>query len=127
MFCQENVNDFLFESRFSKRQAILSKICAFHRPAELAIKLFYRLAGLTGEPTDELPYPVEHLRWGLEQLAGLQVDTTLLFRAKGYVGLTDALVRGTLLQSQWANCDLIEQCSHAYNELLASLPLIETF
>lgn len=94
---------------------------------EKAIKLFYRLAGLTGEPTDELPYPVEHLRWGLEQLAGLQVDTTLLFRAKGYVGLTDALVRGTLLQSQWANCDLIEQCSHAYNELLASLPLIETF
>jgi hypothetical protein len=94
---------------------------------EKAIKLFYRLAGLIDEPTDELPYPVEDLIWGLEQLAGLQVDTTLLCRAKGYVGLTDTLVRGTLLKSQWANCDLIEQCSHAYHELFASLPLIETF
>jgi hypothetical protein len=94
---------------------------------EKAIKLFYRLAGLTDEPTDQLPYPVEYLSWGLEQLADLQVDTTLLCRVKGYVGLTDALVSGTMLQSQWANCDLIENCSHSYNELFATLPLIETF
>jgi hypothetical protein len=94
---------------------------------EKAIRLFYRLAGLPDEPTDKLPYSVEDLMWGLGQLAGLQVDTTLLCRAKGYVGLTDALIRGTLLQSQWANCDLIENCSHAYHELFASLPLIETY
>ncbi|MFQ3271486.1 MAG: hypothetical protein ACI9A1_001812, partial [Lentimonas sp.] len=90
---------------------------------EKAIKLFYRLAALNDEPTDQLPYSIEHLRWGLEQLAGLQADTTLLSRAKGYVGLTDSFVRGTLLHSQWKKCALIDNCSHAYRELFASLPL----
>lgn len=94
---------------------------------EKALKLFYRLAGLTDEPVDQLPYPVEDLTWGLKQLADLQVDTTLLYRAKGYVGLTDTLVRGTVLCSQWANCQLIENCSHAYHEVFTSLPLIETY
>jgi hypothetical protein len=94
---------------------------------EKALKLFYRLAGLTDEPTDQLPYSVEDLAWGLEQLAGLQADTTLSCRTKGYVGLKDALIRGTVIQSQWSDCQLIENCSHAYHELFISLPLIETF
>ncbi|CAA6689809.1 MULTISPECIES: hypothetical protein [unclassified Lentimonas] len=94
---------------------------------EKAIKLFYRLSGLTDEPTRHLPYPVEDLTWGLEQLAGLQADTALLCRVKGYVGLTDALVRGIVLNSHWSKCQLIDNCSHSYHELFASLPQIETY
>jgi hypothetical protein len=91
-----------------------------------AIKLFYRLAGLHDEPTDSLPYSEEELAWGLRQLSELQVDTTLPSRVKGLVGLTDALVQATVLQSKWPQCNLIENCSHSYGSLLTALQKIET-
>jgi hypothetical protein len=89
-----------------------------------AIKLFYRLAGLNDEPTADLPYPLEDLIWGLEQLSTLQVNQALLNRAAGIVGLTDPLVDATVLTCQWTTCHLIKRGNHAYHTLLAGLSQI---
>lgn len=90
------------------------------QPAK-AIKLFYRLAGLNDEPCEALPYAAEDLTWGLQQLASVQVDSADLERTKGLVGLTDPLVRGTVLQSHWAHCAVIDNCTHRYDSLLSAL------
>lgn len=82
------------------------------------LRLFYRLAGLDDEPWDNLPYELEHLEWGLEQLACLKADIALLHRAKGFVGLTDSLIDPIIIKSKWTNCQIIEQCNHAYPKLL---------
>ncbi len=90
------------------------------QPAK-AIKLFYRLAGLHDEPCKALPYAAEDLVWGLQQLATVQVNTAYLERVNGLVGLTDPLLRGTVVQSQWAQCAVSEHCSHRYDSLLSAL------
>ena len=90
------------------------------------LKLFYRLAGLGDEPSDCLPYELEHLEWGLEQLACLKANIDLLYRAKGFVGLTDALINPIVVKSKWLNCRLMEQCNHDYSNLLNIFSQIET-
>ena len=91
-----------------------------------ALRLFYRLAGLNNEPVDNLPYALEHLEWGLEKLAYLKADTAMLHRAKGFVGLTDALIDPIIIKSKWSDCSLIEKCNHAYPQLLNLFSQIET-
>ena len=81
----------------------------------------YRLAGLITEPTHDLPYPIEYLEWGLQQLAELQANTSLLHRVDGVAGLSDPLIAPTEIRSWWPNCYLAEKCSHDYRELLTVL------
>ncbi|MGK0176603.1 MAG: hypothetical protein ACJAT5_000652 [Lentimonas sp.] len=91
------------------------------QPAK-TLQLFYRLAGLSHPlAADRLPYPIEHLEWGLEQLATLQVKTTLLGRAKAIVGLTDPLIEEKEMRSKWSTCHFINECDHDYRRLLVAL------
>ena len=83
-----------------------------------ALQLFYRLAGLTTEPGHDLPYPLEHLEWGLEQLACLKANTTSLARASGIAGLTDPLLDRRKMRAQWQTCHFADQCGHDYQPLL---------
>jgi hypothetical protein len=86
-----------------------------------AIKLFSLFAGLCVETAVTLPYAADDLSWGLQQLASVEVNRTSLQRAKGLVGLTDPLVRATVLQSEWAHCILSDTATHRYDSLLAAL------
>lgn len=86
------------------------------------LRLFYRLADLNDEPVDGLPYELEHLEWGLKQLACLKANIALLHRAKGFVGSVDPLINHTVLQSKWKNCRIISKnCGHNYYNLLIAL------
>lgn len=96
-----------------------------HTQPHNALKLFYRLAGLHDEPTDHLPYPLEDLIWGLEQLSTLQANQALLKHVEAVVGLTDPLIETTVLTSRWSTCQLVEHGNHAYQTLLAGLSRIQ--
>ena len=91
-----------------------------------ALQLFYRLAGLTAEPSHDLPYPAEHLEWGLDQLAHLKADTTLLTRVSGIAGLTDPLINCNEMRAQWQACNFVEECSHDYQQLLTALTQMDS-
>jgi hypothetical protein len=90
------------------------------QPAK-TLQLFYRLAGLSDQLADDLPYPIEHLIWGLEQLANLKADTTCLGRAKAVAGLTDPLINSKEMQSHWPGCYFANNCNHDYRKLLTRI------
>ena len=103
-------------------KAVLQKLQ--HRLQEQparTLQLFYRLAELSEPLKDGLPYPIEHLQWGLEQLAILKAGTDLLSRIKAVVGLRDPLINSREIQSRWPTGHFVDQCNHDYNELFHSL------
>ena len=92
---------------------------------EKTLQLFYRLAGLKDEPTDRLPYAIEHLEWGLEQLANLRANINLLNHAKGLAGLTDSLIDYKVIQTKWEKCHFVGSLNHNYHPLLIALSKID--
>jgi len=86
-----------------------------------ALQLFYRLAGLNDEPSDELPYSVDDLAWGLEQLGTLKANPTLLDQVTAIAGQGDLLIDSQKMGHQWTNCRFVEQCGHDYRTLLSKM------
>ena len=85
------------------------------------LQLFYRLAGLSDPVPDHLPYPIDSLEWGLNQLAVLKANTTALNRVRGVVGLTDPLLDVKTIKSVWPTCYLVNECNHDYHKLLVAV------
>jgi len=92
-----------------------------HAQPKKALQLFYRLAGLDYPPENRLPYPIEHLQWGLAQLATLQADPSFPQRAEGIADLNDPLINSQTMRSEWPNCYFAEECGHDYYKLLGAL------
>lgn len=91
------------------------------------LKLFYRLAGLEDTLPTDLPYSIEHLEWGLEQLANLQADRTALSRVKTIAGLKDPLLAVNQIRPEWPNCYFSDECNHDYRQLLVALSSLRYF
>ena len=91
---------------------------------EKTIKLFYRLAGLNDEPTGRLPYPIEHLEWGLKQLATLEAEMILPNRVQAIAGSMDPLMDKREMSSKWPACHFIDDCDHNYRKLLSVLSIL---
>lgn len=92
------------------------------RKPEAALKLFYRLAGLSQEPTDTLPYSLDSLKWGLEMLATLSAHKTAFEPVHAVIGEEDALMDSNALRELFPNHTSTSQ-SHSYHHLL---PLVAT-
>lgn len=85
-----------------------------------ALKLFYRLAKLSDEPTDDLPYPIESLAWGLQQLATIRARSTNLKGVEVVIGKQDPLLNADVLCSFFEHPTTI-QSQHHYQDLLTGL------
>ena len=85
------------------------------------LQLFYRLAGLNEPLSDHMPYSMEDLVWGLEQLLTLKASTTLPERARGMAGLQDPLINYEEMRSKWPRCHFVDECTHDYHKLLVAL------
>ena len=83
--------------------------------------IFHRLSGLNDCLADHLPYPIEHLEWGLEQLATLKADMNYPDRVKAFTGLEDTLIDSKEMRSRWPTCHFIDDCNHDYHRLLPAL------
>ena len=90
------------------------------RKPEAALKLFYRLTGLTNEPTDTLPYSEESLRWGLEMLATMSAQRSAFPKVHAIIGKSDSLMDATTLQGLFGRHSITDN-GHDYNELLPIL------
>lgn len=90
------------------------------------IQLFYRLAGLKDSIKDQLPYPLEHLQWGLEQLATRKaaVNDRNLSRVETVAGLTDPLIDCETMRHSTPNCHFVDACNHDYRKLLTAFSKI---
>ena len=91
------------------------------------LHLFYRLAGVRDPLPEHLPYSIDSLRWGLEQLAILRANKATLDRATGIAGLNDPLIDTSLMRSEWPTCHFVEGCNHDYRELLVALSRLHYF
>jgi hypothetical protein len=106
-------------------QAILTSLQAkVERKPEAALKLFYRLSGLIGEPTDGLPYAAASLQWGLEMLATLRAPSDAFPRVHAVIGRADTLMDAGSLQGSFPHHTIIDR-GHAYHDLLAALTEIQ--
>lgn len=85
------------------------------------LQLFYRLAGLSDPLSGQLPYSIEDLEWGLEQLLTLKASTTFPGSVKGFAGLKDPLINHKEMRSRWPTCHFIDECNHDYRKLLVAL------
>lgn len=86
-------------------------------PAQ-ALKLFYRLAGLTETAPQELPYGEAELAWGLEMLRTLQVPQSATARAAAALGRGDRLLDHHSLRQRWPGVRLMDG-THCYLQLLS--------
>lgn len=120
-FCKENPM-----GGTTPRRTLQTLQKRLHTQPQKALQLFYRLAGLKDPLTDRLPYPIEYLEWGLEQLAILKANTLLLERVKGLAGLNDSLINSESMRSGWPGCFLIDECNHDYHKLLVALPKMDS-
>lgn len=84
-----------------------------------ALKLFYRLAGIKESPTEELPYPIEDLDWGLQALAELQVAPSKAVRTKIFLGERDPLLDSLILSKLLSQAQ-ITPFGHDYPQLLTA-------
>lgn len=89
------------------------------------LQLFYRLAGLDETPGTNLPYSIEDLEWGLEQLATLRADVAHLDRVVAISGLSDSLINSDEMQTAWPGCQFSDACNHDYRKLLTRLKAYE--
>lgn len=85
------------------------------------LQLFYRLAGLSDPLSDQMPYSIEDLEWGLEQLLTLKAHMTFSRRVKGIAGLQDPLINHKEMRSKWPTCHFVDECNHDYHKLLVAL------
>lgn len=97
------------------------------RQSQKTLQLFYRLAGINDPLPERLPYSIDSLEWGLEQLIIRQADTMNLDRATGIAGLNDPLINTSLIRPEWSTCHLVEGCTHNYRELLVALSTLPNF
>ncbi len=104
-------------------QSILESLqLKLERKPEAALKLFYRLAGLAAEPTDALPYSLDSLKWGLEQLATLSAPSSAFERVHAMISEEDSLMGATAVRDLFPHHSLVAQ-GHDYHDLL---PLVVT-
>ena len=85
------------------------------------LQLFYRLAGLNEPLPGKMPYSIEDLEWGLEQLLTLKASTAFSDRVKGIAGLKDPLINHKEMRSKWPKCHFVDECNHDYHKLLVAL------
>lgn len=107
------------------RATLLTLQQRLHKQPQKTLQLFYRLAGLNDTLTTDLPYSIEHLEWGLEQLANLQAGTGSLDRVKAIAGLQDSLIDAKALQSVWPACHFADSCNHDYTKILTAWLRVE--
>ena len=81
-----------------------------------ALKVFYRLADLSGAPTNPLPYSKDDLTWGLRQLASLKVAPRGMERVRAVIGKRDRLLDWRKTAVFFEKAHLIE-ASHDYHSL----------
>ncbi|MFT4900867.1 MAG: hypothetical protein ACI81V_000134 [Lentimonas sp.] len=84
---------------------------------EKALKLFYRLSGITATVPETLPYSLPDLIWGLEALRTLQANESAAQQAIALIGTKDALIEHHVGCNDWSKSYLVD-ASHCYIELL---------
>ncbi len=84
---------------------------------EATLKLFYRLAGLSNESVDTLPYSVDSLVWGLEMLATQSAPEKAFQRVHAVIGEADSLMDAGALRNSFPDHTSVTH-GHDYNDLL---------
>ncbi|MCC6491468.1 MAG: hypothetical protein IT424_00420 [Pirellulales bacterium] len=90
------------------------------RDPRAAVAEFYQSAALTIEPPAELPYALDELAWGLEQLYQPPGEVRLAaFRhATALAGSRDPLIDAPQLGRQWSQLRVIAGADHNLSPLL---------
>lgn len=83
-----------------------------------AVNDFYARAGLTIEPTDTLPYQVEDLLWGIEQLRTTAATHWRWDQVKAIIGERDPLLDAVMLQQLWPGLVILPRAGHDLAELI---------
>ena len=125
IYCLAPIPAFCKEAEFggSTPRAILKSLQAkLERKPEAALKLFYRLAGLDDEPSDNLPYSLESLTWGLEMLSAMVAPKDAFGRVHAVISYSDTLMDANTLQALFPRHSTTEK-GHDYHHLL---PLVAT-
>lgn len=82
-----------------------------------AIRLFYRLAQLQDEPTEELPYNENDLEWGLKILAEeTAVDCSNRPQVEALIGHGDPLIKAPVIASYFERSRVFPSL-HSYRDL----------
>lgn len=103
----------------TKPEALHSLQTRLSRNPSQALKLFHRLADLD-EPSNELPYPLDDLIWGLDQLATRTISATRQDRVQAIIGNADRLCQPEHV-SGFFNQATACTSGHNYNDLLKAL------
>jgi hypothetical protein len=85
-----------------------------------ALDDFYRRAGLDLPPPDELPYPLEDLVWGLEQLATERTAPALPPGWEGLTGRDDPFLASDRLHELEPRLQVVPGAGHHPASLLAA-------
>ncbi|WP_309383612.1 hypothetical protein [Cerasicoccus frondis] len=86
-----------------------------------AVNDFYEFAGLRMCVKSELPYQVDDLIWGIQQLAEPGLDIWRGGHLHACVGESDALLNGAQLQQLWPECLIIPDAGHDFRNLIKGL------
>lgn len=88
-----------------------------------ALNDFYERAGLELKKPAELPYPLENLEWGLEQLAKVRAPTRLPETWKGLIGDRDPLLDASALLLAEPRLNVVPEAGHHPRALLQGVRL----
>lgn len=84
-----------------------------------AVNDFYGRAGLSSYAADTLPYALEDLQWGIQQLLETKAPKdSLIFVKNAFVGREDALLDPAKLKAHCPHLHVISNASHALEDLL---------
>lgn len=98
--------------------ARLAMRAKFERNPSVQLKIFQRLAGLSGLPVNPLPYAAAELAWGLDALGELRAKPVNVRRARLYVGKHDPLVVTEQLREHTDTLQIIATAGHDFRQLL---------
>lgn len=83
-----------------------------------ALNDFYQQAGLEVDSVKTLPYKVEDLIWGIEQLQSTSVEYSRWKNVRALIGERDALLDPVMMQQLWPELTILPNAGHDLNELL---------
>jgi len=84
----------------------------------VAVNDFYQRAGLNVDKAKTLPYKVEDLRWGIQQLREAAAIHWRYAQIQAFVGEGDLLLNAAILQQQWPEVVILPGVGHDLSDLL---------
>lgn len=101
-----------------KRAHLTALLRWLQRDPLAALNDFYQQAGLSVDQADTLPYKVDDLIWGIEQLQTTSVAHWRREQFRALVGERDALLDPVMLQQLWPELTILPGAGHDLHELL---------